>query len=60
MGEHKGVLTIVLAVLLIFSVWIMFNNKYLAPAVDKTGQNVESMVDKTFDNINENNTPGLK
>lgn len=61
LDSHKGALTLIIAVLLLFSVWIFVGNTYVSPAIEDTGENFKMMVDDTFDNIDSNKrNPGGK
>lgn len=61
LDSHKGALTLIIAVLLLFSVWVFVSNTYVSPAIEDTGENFKTMVDDTFENIDSNKrNPGGK
>ena len=58
MDSHKGALTLIIAVLLLFAAWVTFGDKYVKPTLNKTGEGFETMVDGVFE-TNGKITPGL-
>lgn len=48
MGEHKGTITIIIAVLVIFGIFIAFSTDVIDPIMTKIGNGFTAMVDKVF------------
>lgn len=44
MGEHKGSLTIIIAVLLLFGLWVAFGRDTIGPLLTTIGTNFTSLV----------------
>lgn len=51
MGEHKGTLTIIIAVLLIFGAFVALATGVLSPMLDAIGDGFSNMVDSVFSDI---------
>lgn len=50
MSEHKGALSLIIAVLAIFSIYILFATGVVSPLVAKVGTKFNAMVDSIFTN----------
>lgn len=48
MGEHKGVITIIIAVLLLFGLFVAFGNNIISPLLDTIGTNFTNMVNSVL------------
>ncbi|MFZ7947180.1 hypothetical protein [Neobacillus sp. 19] len=48
MAEHKGAITLLIAVLLLFSLWIFFGENYISPILTSIGDGFTTMVDNVF------------
>lgn len=48
MGEHKGVITIIIAVLLLFGLFVAFGNNVISPLLDTIGTNFTTMVNSVL------------
>ncbi|MFL0365721.1 hypothetical protein ACH0BF_22185 [Pseudobacillus sp. 179-B 2D1 NHS] len=48
MGEHKGAITIIIAVLVVFGLFVAFSTDVLDPLLDKIGVAFTKMVDNVF------------
>lgn len=48
MGEHKGVITIIIAVLLLFGLFVAFGNNIISPLLDTIGENFTNMVNSVL------------
>lgn len=51
MGEHKGTITIILAVLVIFGIFIIFADEVFQPIMDKIGTQFNELVDGVFKSV---------
>lgn len=60
MGEHKGTITLVIAVLVLFGIWIFFGNNYIKPLITDIGESFKSYVDKVFDQTDQLNPPTVE
>ena len=50
MSEHKGALSLIIAVLAIFSIYIIFATGVVAPLVESIGDKFTAMVNSIFGN----------
>ena len=50
MSEHKGALSLIIAVLAIFSIYILFATGVVQPLVSDVGSKFQAMVDSIFTN----------
>ncbi len=48
MGEHKGAITLLIAVLLLFGLWIAFGQNTIGPLLDDIGSNFKTMVNSVL------------
>lgn len=48
MGEHKGTITIIIAVLVIFGIFIAFSTDVIDPMMTKIGNGFTAMVNNVF------------
>lgn len=51
MGEHKGTITIILAVLVVFSIFILLANNYIKPITETIGSKFKGLSDDVFSTI---------
>lgn len=51
MGEHKGTITIILAVLIVFGIFVSFATGVIDPLMDSIGDGFSNMVSSVFDGI---------
>lgn len=48
MGEHKGVITIIIAVLVLFGLFVAFGTNVIGPLLQTIGDNFSTMVNNVF------------
>lgn len=60
MGEHKGVITLIIIVLILFGIFVAFATGVIDPMMDKVGNNFERMVDDVFDGIGGNSESDMR
>ncbi|MEB6549254.1 hypothetical protein MXL46_09125 [Heyndrickxia sporothermodurans] len=56
MAEHKGAITLLIAVLMLFAVWVFFGENYISPILTDIGDGFKSMVTNVFTDIPKNPT----
>lgn len=52
MGEHKGTITIIIAVIVLFGLFVAFGQNVIGPLLDTIGGKFTSMVNGVFDSTN--------
>lgn len=51
-GEHKGVITIIIAVIVLFGLFVAFGQNVIGPLLDAIGVKFTNMVNSVFDSTN--------
>ncbi|KIL74678.1 hypothetical protein [Bacillus badius] len=56
MSEHKGAITLLIATLLLFSLWVIFGTDVVDPLLKNIGAKFTSMVNSVFSSMSLPNT----
>jgi len=52
LGEHKGTITIIIAVIVLFGLFVAFGQNIIGPLLDTIGDKFTTMVDGVFNSTN--------